>query len=68
MITPGRESSAFGALLKAFRTRRRLTQQQLAEAIGMPSSDGSREMCCPRIKRWCCTWTSQRPVGSWKPV
>src|SRR5579875_3247862 len=29
------ESLSFGELLKAFRTRRRLTQQQLAEALGL---------------------------------
>ena len=30
--------ASFGALLKAFRTRRRLTQRQLAEAIGVHRS------------------------------
>jgi tetratricopeptide (TPR) repeat protein len=35
MITPNRESSSFGVMLKAFRTRRHLTQRQLAEALGV---------------------------------
>jgi transcriptional regulator with XRE-family HTH domain len=35
MITPTHEPSSFGAMLKAFRTRRHLTQRQLAEALGM---------------------------------
>jgi len=35
MITPNHESSSFGAMLKAFRTRRHLTQRQLAEALGV---------------------------------
>lgn len=30
--------SSFGALLKSFRKRRRLTQQQLAEVIGVHRS------------------------------
>lgn len=34
MTIPSIESLPFGALLKAFRTRRRLTQQQLASAMG----------------------------------
>lgn len=34
-MTNGDYSSSFGALLKAFRIRRRLTQQQLATTVGM---------------------------------
>jgi tetratricopeptide (TPR) repeat protein len=35
IVTPGNDLASFGSLLKGFRTRRRLTQQQLAAALGM---------------------------------
>src|SRR5215472_1676668 len=34
-VAPGNDLPAFGALLKAFRIRRHLTQQHLADALGM---------------------------------
>jgi tetratricopeptide (TPR) repeat protein/transcriptional regulator with XRE-family HTH domain len=34
-VTPGNDLPSFGSVLKAFRTRRHLTQQQLAAALGM---------------------------------
>src|SRR5215472_10553239 len=34
-VAPGNDLASFGTLLKAFRKRRRLTQQHLAETLGM---------------------------------
>jgi transcriptional regulator with XRE-family HTH domain len=48
--------SSFGVVLKTFRKRRHLTQQQLAEVIGVPSSIGSKEISFPEAKRWFWNW------------